>query len=857
MRIAFKTKTLPHISIKTNGNIKKSIDAYRKSQVPLSRLLTSFLAIKTIPEKLSEVDNPWAYYVKGIEKHKVESGVTRDESLFLFAAMNLKDELPTDVINAAFYSSKSRNDSDFEIGYLLPFFIRHISQKDNVLFVNPTPSMICAFEGSPCECKKRFYAVPDETVAKLYQLQFPHSQFLSFDQLQNANNIDAVLLANRDQKIDASSTLLSCLSGCNNNAKIVALIPDAWFDSTRSGAHSILASTGFSIKQALLLDPATTNSTPRKKMLAVMEKGERSTIEVVRSSYDQKTQVFSILDETAQINEEYYLNTDKTIVTCWNEAVHPKEDTPEPVYKKPEEYKFSEEISLFYKIYSERKNKFAGVAYYKEIKSIDPRKWGKKISSDIEKGLRADSRESVISAIESIVFEDKVYPIIRTDIEKQYIGRVPISLKTLWFYCWSSISGSQKYDHDFMCKFFRAPIVSNVIPQMHSGEIMLDALARTLSIDPEDIPFYRVDQVYSLLQIALKLNLIPFNPLESYMKEYSSRASERQQDVRNALVKKHFSDKEELAIFLGIIGKQATKNLLCTEKSILLASAIRLFTGMSIRETAALKWCDFVSIKGTNGHQLLITKFVDQSGRIMQHAEKQNWKRFRVIPSAEVLSALLLARKQYLIDLGINEDYLADCPIILSEERISDMKGLKRIAHCKPSVISKSGNELIKLANIPENTIVLPDERNDLITDFNRYHGDIFQTNFRDKANHSAFMTNGEINYVLGVEAPDTFSRYYCDYTNDYVQLGMIQKFCRWELCYEQMITKNAVPTPSFGTQTGGKHIEAGPFQDGVASVDLIIENHSDEDAEVIVKSIHGLEVNTTVYGGNHGKNAD
>ena len=59
MRIAFKTKTLPHISIKTNGNIKKSIDAYRKSQVPLSRLLTSFLAIKTIPEKLSEVDNPY------------------------------------------------------------------------------------------------------------------------------------------------------------------------------------------------------------------------------------------------------------------------------------------------------------------------------------------------------------------------------------------------------------------------------------------------------------------------------------------------------------------------------------------------------------------------------------------------------------------------------------------------------------------------------------------------------------------------------------------------------------------------------------------------------------------------------
>ena len=120
----------------------------------MSRLLSSFLAIKTNPEKLAEADNPWAYYWKGIEKHKIESGVSRDETLFLFATMNLVDELPTDVISAAFYSDKSRNDSDFEIGYLLPFFIRHISPSDNVLFVNPTPGMIRAFEESPCKCKK-------------------------------------------------------------------------------------------------------------------------------------------------------------------------------------------------------------------------------------------------------------------------------------------------------------------------------------------------------------------------------------------------------------------------------------------------------------------------------------------------------------------------------------------------------------------------------------------------------------------------------------------------------------------------------------------------------------------------------
>jgi hypothetical protein len=65
------------------------------------------------------------------------------------------------------------------------------------------------------------------------------------------------------------------------------------------------------------------------------------------------------------------------------------------------------------------------------------------------------------------------------------------------------------------------------------------------------------------------------------------------------------------------------------------------------------------------------------------------------------------------------------------------------------------------------------------------------------------------------------------------------------------------VTIPSFETQIGDQYIEVGPFNDGIASVDLIIENQSDEDAEVVIKSIHGLEVNTTIYRGNYGNHAD
>lgn len=124
MRITFITIELPHITIKTNGRIKKAIDSYRKKQVPMSLFLTNYLAVKSKGDQLVQAENPWAYFYKGVEGYEVESGVSIDETLFRFSTMSIKNEMPSDVINAAFYNNKNRNDSDFEIGYLFPIFLK-------------------------------------------------------------------------------------------------------------------------------------------------------------------------------------------------------------------------------------------------------------------------------------------------------------------------------------------------------------------------------------------------------------------------------------------------------------------------------------------------------------------------------------------------------------------------------------------------------------------------------------------------------------------------------------------------------------------------------------------------------------
>lgn len=157
-----ESKVIPSIKIKINGKIKKAIDAYSRKKVPMRVMLTDFLAVKSKSDELAMAENPWAYFYKGIEGHEVESGVSHEETLFRFAAMNLKNQKPSDVINAAFYANKARNDSDFELGYIVPLFTENVDLSDKILVVNPSPDMVCAIEKSSSS-RERYYAVADKT----------------------------------------------------------------------------------------------------------------------------------------------------------------------------------------------------------------------------------------------------------------------------------------------------------------------------------------------------------------------------------------------------------------------------------------------------------------------------------------------------------------------------------------------------------------------------------------------------------------------------------------------------------------------------------------------------------------------
>ena len=124
-------------------------------------------------------------------------------------------------------------------------------------------------------------------------------------------------------------------------------------------------------------------------------------------------------------------------------------------------------------------------------------------------------------------------------------------------------------------------------------------------------------------------------------------------------------------------------------------------------------------------------------------------------------------------------------PIVLASEEIKSLKRGGRSLFCKPAKAQEYCKRLVEQANISEHLLILPDAKGEMVTDVHKYHGDIFVSNLRRQLNQCCKMTMGEINYILGVVGNDTFSRHYCDYSNEMVMYAMVQKMSRWTTNYE------------------------------------------------------------------------
>ena len=265
--------------------------------------------------------------------------------------------------------------------------------------------------------------------------------------------------------------------------------------------------------------------------------------------------------------------------------------------------------------------------------------------------------------------------------------------------------------------------------------------------------------------------------------------------MRESLAKRFFELREEDIIWEKIIEG-------ISENSILLGCAISFYTGMSNNEICALDWSDCQSISGKTGKQFLVYKRINNKGEI-KHLGTESRGTYRRMPIVSSLWALLEDHKKQVkkrlgASLGrvVADNELDALPIVTEDIAAFEKR-------CSPSRLKAAKDGLKREAGITPLEGSLGDGQEQRATDFNDYQGDLFWANFRQRLLQTCQMSEAERNYLLGIALPNTFSKHYCDYTNDLAQLLMAQKLERWAALHPRKEPADAFENPlTDGRQT-------------------------------------------------------
>lgn len=87
---------------------------------------------------------------------------------------------------------------------------------------------------------------------------------------------------------------------------------------------------------------------------------------------------------------------------------------------------------------------------------------------------------------------------------------------------------------------------------------------------------------------------------------------------------------------------------------------------------------------------------------------------------------------------------------------------------------------------------------------------------------------------------------YYCDYSREDIQYGIVKKLDRWLYRYE--ISEEDEHQSISGVTEGELENAFGPYADGAVMVDLAIHNDGKNSVVIKINSEHGVTVDLEIY---------
>ena len=864
--------SMPELKGTVSPKLVDTIRFYRQHKVSGLQLVANYCQYNKHRTQIEDAFNPWVEFEQAIKgRVNTTEGISIAESTFNMVG-DIRNEKPSDVIRAALYPFpalfgrrsdlrvRSNYDGKFECSFFLQQFEILARNASQILIVNPGPDFLLAWSQKAkkyaCKC---YVAVPNIYVAAAYRMEFKNLKFCIFSDIAGyAKMFDLIAIVSPFTAEDFS--IGTMLSAGKDNAKFIALLPQTFISASEDNICSVLRDQGFLPGKIIAIASNATVTQPRKKMLLFAGRSvdPNAPIPVFFTQCDKDGSNLIVEKEYIQATQQQ-LKKPTTLVKL-REAFEKAKIAPDSVKhrKRPSVYQFSNEISLFYTVHRDKHDVYVGEAYYRGKTSPENTNDGHAWNSPAtQKGLRCKDQESVIGKLESVPYTDIVYPYIMGDMLDYYSDCfADCSLKTIWFCCRSRLLARWDYRDEIARNVLFCPgenALSVLCPSDASAEDYHNAMQ---SVIPEDslavVKYWQ--QLNIIMRVAEESNYIQANPIPALLPEISNRASKELRNLRNMLTKKTLTFEEEARILAYVReeGKSdfgPRKALRFEEDSTLLLGPIQLFTGMSTREVCALTWGDFETIPSLKVYRLLVYKYLSDEGTVIYHADGTACRK---IPVAPLLADMLCNRKTYLQAMcGFTEAELQHLPVIMPNNK-KTLAALSKPSFCRYDVAIRVCRALIEKANIPTQELVLPgDGDKEIVVDMNKYQGDIFYSNFKHRANHTCSFNRGELSYVVGNKAPDTFSQHYCDYKNDLVQYGMVQKLNRWSHTHESGAQNAVHSTTEISTFTRNTTVHSDRKKNHYNAVSINLSSLqavSGSYIDVLIECDHGATGSIAVY---------
>ena len=761
------------IPTKVTSEVADGINKLKEQYIDDGNILDIYIESQKLPKKGKYIYNPMRYVTTCIPNFDNQRMVRfRNLEAVYNQVVKQWAEIPPDDFLAqyAVYINNRINESGWENGFLYERFFSWAYQDESILIVDPSPTFLRRCKRSKKDITYAFTDVryfeaysTDETICKAVK---------RFDCIVHGKHQRALCFANSDSQFKIKYMLDHISKGLKQERQTnIYLVLETKHLEKRKSEPELwnYLNKHFTIHKIILLDRNVVMNAPKKRAIVVLQNEPSS------KKMDILIQKTRLLDgkqfatlEFHNVPFDRFHNRDRTLSEMY--------DTDYIDYsvsnrrKKPVEYKFTEEITIWLSFTGDVNGKMRPSYSVYDYPSVEQRRKntmlrGKPIKTRIPGKWYSNQTEAFRSA-EDIPFLDK-YDLskkMQAAAQKEYKGR-PVTLKTQIFMHLEYLRRESKYDGDLCIEvFFRPGTASDEICALVVGIADEEEIKSTVEKYVTALMYSdaKRDRLWKLLELIYDYAVIDKrykrNPVRKLIQSMDNLRKTKK-EMRDALTNNSFSEEDEGKLIRFLIADKENPELA-------LMQLVRYYTGLSINTLRALTREDFIYNSRLDLGQLAITKTMGYRSNEVRMIMPEERRRFVPLPS--LVTNLILERLR-------NEKIGKKSPLFSSRKRTNTA------VFTAKQIYTYFNNILECVLELPEYVIAVFDDEDTIReSDINDYLGDILRSNYKYHAYYTALLAPEEIDFLLGKKPRTTESQYYCDYNNVYLQQKMRVKLDRW-----------------------------------------------------------------------------